>query len=92
MTNVYGGRPMYETERLGERVVFFYPGLGAPAAVSSMEEAVAMGCRSFIAVGGAGSLVPELSLGNAVVVDRVSGTRGRLTGRGGRKFSAYFWI
>ena len=51
MTNVYRGRPMYETQRLGERVAFFYPGLGAPAAVSSMEEAVAMGCRSFIAVG-----------------------------------------
>ncbi len=70
MTNVYRGRPMYETERHGERVAFFYPGLGAPAAVSSMEEAVAMGCRSFIAVGGAGSLVPELTLGHAVVVDR----------------------
>jgi hypothetical protein len=41
MTNVYRGRPMYETKRLGERVAFFYPGLGAPAAVSSMEEAVA---------------------------------------------------
>lgn len=67
--SAYGGRPMYEKVHLGQRVAFFYPGVGAPAAVSAMEEAIAMGCRDFIAVGGAGALVPDLTLGHAIVVD-----------------------
>lgn len=69
MTSVYGGRPMYETQHRGQRVAFFYPGLGAPAAAACLEEAIAMGCRVFIAVGGAGALVPNLTVGHAVVVD-----------------------
>jgi uridine phosphorylase len=69
MGSAYGGRPMYETEREGEAVAFFFPGVGAPAAASSLEEAIVMGCRDFVIVGGAGALVPELTLGHAVVVD-----------------------
>lgn len=69
MTSVYGGRPMYETQHGGERIAFFFPGVGAPAAAACMEEAIAMGCRGFIAVGGAGALVPNLTIGHAVVVD-----------------------
>lgn len=69
LTSVYGGRPVYEKVHRGERVAFFYPGLGAPAAATAMEEAIAMGCRDFIAVGGAGALVPNLTLGHAIVVD-----------------------
>jgi uridine phosphorylase len=70
LTSIYGGRALYEIERRGERVAFFYPGLGAPAAVSAMEEAIAMGCRNFVAVGGAGALLPELALGDLVVLER----------------------
>lgn len=69
MRSVYGGRPMYETRHRGERVAYFFPGVGAPAAAACMEEAIAMGCRAFIAVGGAGALRPQLTLGHAVVVD-----------------------
>lgn len=69
LKHVYGGRPMYETVHRGERVAFFYPGLGAPAAAACMEEAIALGCRDFIAVGGAGALVPNLTVGHAIVVD-----------------------
>jgi uridine phosphorylase len=69
MTSVYGGRPMYQTQHRGQRVAFFYPGLGAPAAAACMEEAIALGCRGFVAVGGAGALIPELTIGHPVVVD-----------------------
>lgn len=69
LTSVYGGRPMYVMEHRGQSIASFYPGLGAPAAATAMEEAIAMGCRDFVAVGGAGALVPELTLGHAVVVD-----------------------
>jgi uridine phosphorylase len=69
MRSVYGGRPMYETQHRGQRVAFFFPGVGAPVAAACMEEAIAMGCRAFIAVGGAGALVANLTLGHAVVVD-----------------------
>lgn len=68
--SVYGGRPVYEDTSRDARIAFFYPGLGAPAAISSMEEMIAFGCRTFIAVGGAGALVPDLALGHAMVVDR----------------------
>lgn len=54
LTSVYGGRPVYVRQHHGQDVAFFYPGLGAPAAASAMEEVIAMGCRSVIAVGGAG--------------------------------------
>jgi len=68
MNHVYGRRPMFVIEHRGERVAFFYPGLGAPAAAMAMEESIAMGCRDFVAVGGAGALVPEMAMGTAVVV------------------------
>lgn len=67
--SVYGGRPIYETTRNGERVAYFFPGLGAPAAAATMEEAIAMGCRDFIAVGGAGALTADLDLGHVMVVE-----------------------
>lgn len=66
---VYGGRPMYETVRDGVRVAVFFPGVGAPAAAAVMEEAIVMGCRDFIAVGGAGELLPGHALGRILVVE-----------------------
>lgn len=68
--SVYGGRPVYEQNRNGARIAFFFPGIGAPAAVATMEEMIAFGCRTFIAVGGAGALIPDLALGHAMVVDQ----------------------
>lgn len=69
LTSVYGGRRVYVREHNGQEVAVFYPGLGAPAAATALEEGIAMGCRSFIAVGGAGGLVPQMSLGAALVVE-----------------------
>lgn len=65
----FRGRPVYEVSRNGTRVAVFFPGVGAPSAVSAMEEAIAMGCRDFIAIGGAGSLVPGHQLGDVLVAD-----------------------
>jgi uridine phosphorylase len=53
----------------GTEIGLVHPGVGAPMAVATLEEVVALGGRRFTAVGGAGVLVPELVLGHAVVVD-----------------------
>lgn len=58
LTSVYGGRPVYETVQDDERVAFFYPGLGAPAAATAMEEAIAMGCRDSLPLEGQGRWFP----------------------------------
>jgi len=60
-------RPLYTTSRAGEQVAYFFPGIGAPAACAAMEEAIAVGCRDFVAVGGAGALLPELRMGELVI-------------------------
>ena len=54
--------------RWGDIGVLF-PGVGAPLAVAAIEETIARGARRFVAVGGAGALLPDLVLGHAVVVD-----------------------
>lgn len=46
-----------------------FPGVGAPLAAAALEETIARGGRRFVAVGGAGALVPDLVLGHAVVVN-----------------------
>jgi uridine phosphorylase len=63
----HGVHPFYELEWEGKRFGVFHPGVGAPLAAGFLEEAIAKGCRSFIACGGAGALVPELTLGHVVV-------------------------
>jgi uridine phosphorylase len=63
-------RPVYVTTWEGEQIAYFFPGVGAPAACSAMEEAIVMGCRDFVAVGGAGALIPELKLGEVVIADQ----------------------
>ncbi|WP_405056740.1 nucleoside phosphorylase [Kribbella sp. NBC_01505] len=70
LLHTHDKRPLYDVLWKGERVACFFPGLGAPAAVAALEEAIVMGCRDFVAVGGAGSLLPELTLGHAVIADR----------------------
>ncbi|MEU4190368.1 nucleoside phosphorylase [Kribbella sp. NPDC026611] len=63
-------RPVYTTTRNGVEIAYFYPGIGAPSASISMEEAIVMGCRDFVAVGGAGALLPELKLGEVLIADQ----------------------
>jgi uridine phosphorylase len=65
----HGPHPIVEIEHTGCRLAVVQCGVGAPLAAGLMEEAIAMGCRTLVAVGGAGALVPELALGQAVVVE-----------------------
>lgn len=46
------------------------PGVGGPATSITMEELIARGATTFCVVGYAGSLQPELAVGDIVVVDR----------------------
>jgi uridine phosphorylase len=63
----HGIHPFWELEWEGRRFGVFHPGVGAPLAAGFLEEAIAKGCRSFVACGGAGSLVPDLTMGHVVV-------------------------
>ena len=45
----------------------FHPGVGAPLACGLLEDAIASGCSTVVACGGAGALVPELALGHVIV-------------------------
>jgi uridine phosphorylase len=63
----HGTHPFWELDWNGRRLGVFHPGVGAPLAAGFLEEAIAKGCRSFVACGGAGALVPDLTLGHVVV-------------------------
>lgn len=62
-----GENPIYEIEYGGSRLAIVHPGVGAPLAAGFLEELIALGCRAFVAAGGAGVLVPELALGHVIV-------------------------
>lgn len=61
------GQPLWEVEHGGQRLAVFYPGMGAALASYSLELAIAVGCRSIIACGGAGAIQASLSMGRHVV-------------------------
>src|SRR6266702_4705201 len=63
-----GTHPVYELEVEGRRLAVFHPGVGAPLAAGMLEEVIALGCRKFIACGGAGALDGSLVVGHPVVV------------------------
>lgn len=63
-----GPHPLYEIEYKGKQLAFFHPGIGAPLSASLLEEAVAFGCRKFIACGGCGVLEKDMAVGHLVVV------------------------
>lgn len=63
-----GPHPLYEIQHQGQRLAFFHPGVGAPIAAGLLEEAIAFGCRKFIACGGAGVLRKDIAVGNLIVV------------------------
>ena len=45
-----------------------HPGVGGPLGGATLEELIALGCEEFVVCGGAGSLVPEQTLGHLVLV------------------------
>lgn len=62
-----GDNVIYEIDYGGRRLAIVHPGVGAPLAAAFLEELIALGCRAFVAAGGAGVLVPELALGHVIV-------------------------
>ncbi len=50
-------------------VVVVYPRIGAPLAVSILEMMIEMGCRKFVALGGAGVLRSDIPRGSIVIPD-----------------------
>ncbi len=64
---VYGSTQYYQFEHDGQPVVFFQPLVGAPVAAALLEIAIALGCRKFIACGGAGVLDRTIPVGAFIV-------------------------
>ncbi len=50
------------------KVALCHPGVGAPMAAGQLEELIALGCRKFVACGGAGVLARDVALGELLVV------------------------
>ena len=63
-----GPHCIYEISYQGRRLAFFHPGVGAPISAGLLEEAIAFGCRKFIACGGCGVLEKDIAVGHLVVV------------------------
>lgn len=63
-----GPHCIYEISYHGQRLAFFHPGVGAPIATGLLEEAIAFGCRKFIACGGCGVLEKDIAVGHLIVV------------------------
>ncbi|GAB4511905.1 MAG: nucleoside phosphorylase [Anaerolineae bacterium] len=51
----------------GKRLAVVHPGVGAPLSAAFLDEMIALGCKKFVAVGGAGVLDANLALGHAVI-------------------------
>jgi uridine phosphorylase len=62
-----GLHPVYEIDVNGQRLAFFHPGVGAPLSAGLLEEVIPLGCRKFIACGGAGVLNRKIAVGHAIV-------------------------
>ena len=62
-----GENNLYQMEYQGAPLVVFHPGVGAPLAAGFLEEAIALGCRKFIACGGAGVLDKSIAVGHLIV-------------------------
>ncbi len=62
-----GPHLVYELAFDGRRLAALHPGVGAPLAAALLEEMIALGCRKFIACGGAGVLNREILVGHLVL-------------------------
>ena len=58
-----GSHPVYTIQYNNRLVTLFHPGVGAPLAACLFEEVIALGCRKFIACGGAGVLDNSIETG-----------------------------
>ncbi|MBI1878649.1 MAG: nucleoside phosphorylase [Chloroflexi bacterium] len=62
-----GVHPIYAFSYAGQTVALFQPGVGAPLAAGLLEGVIALGCRKFVACGGAGVLDRDLAMGHLLV-------------------------
>jgi len=62
-----GTHPVYEIDVEGKRCAVFHPGIGAPLAAALLEYVIALGCKKFVACGGAGVLDRDVAVGHIVV-------------------------
>lgn len=62
-----GQHPIYEMEFEGRALALFHPRVGAPLAAASLEGLIAIGCRKFVACGGAGVVQPGVPCGRLIV-------------------------
>jgi uridine phosphorylase len=67
LRSTMGRHPIYEWSYDGQRVTLMHPGLGGPLAAMMLEELIALGCRAFVACGGAGLLDKQAAAGALVV-------------------------
>ena len=67
LRSAHGVHPVFEVNWGERRITVYHPGVGSPLAAVFLEELIETGCRTFVAVGGAGGLVPELTVGYVVV-------------------------
>jgi uridine phosphorylase len=59
--------PLHEIDVDGKRLAVLHPGVGAPIAAGLLEEVIALGCRKFVACGGAGVLDKDIAVGHILV-------------------------
>jgi len=64
-----GGARIYLHGRAEAAVAVFHPGMGGPLAGHCLEKVLAAGVERVVAVGGAGSLIPDFLLDDVLVVD-----------------------
>ena len=62
-----GDYPVYELDYGAKRLAVVHPGVGASSAAARLEHMIALGCRKFVACGGAGVLVGSIGVGHIVV-------------------------
>lgn len=67
MRSEIGRHPLYEVESDGRSFALYQPGITAAFAAALLDEVIAMGCRKFIACGGAGVLAGDIGVGRIVV-------------------------
>jgi uridine phosphorylase len=67
MRSEMGRHPIYAVEFDGRDVAIFQPGICAAFAAAMLDEAIAHGCRKFIACGGAGVLDGSIGAGHIIV-------------------------
>lgn len=63
-----GTVPLYEVSWAGRRLAVLRQAIGAPLAAGLLEEVIALGCRKFVACGGAGVLDKALVCGHLIVL------------------------